>query len=215
MDNIKYQRIIYLIVCMYIIMLAIIGSHSCDSCTGKVEVEEQKPITYIVYIVEGAEAKEQVDSEVIEKIEETVKSEVSYFDVPLRTELQDHIFALCEDRGVDPALIMGMIKQESNFNIDAVGDDGNAHGLMQIWPMWHQSRMEEYRCTDLMDPFQNVTVGIDIIADWIEDGKGVEYALMGYNGGADYANRKYEAGEVSEYAQKVLAYAEEFEKERL
>lgn len=137
-----------------------------------------------------------------------VEPEIKYYDVPLSEELQEHIIKQCEDRGIDPSLVLAMIKQESNFRVEAMGDNGNAYGLMQIWPKWHSHRMEQYGCTDLRDPFQNVTVGIDIIADYIDRGYGVEWALMAYNGGGAYADKKLAAGEVSDYAQKVLEYAE-------
>jgi len=35
--------------------------------------------------------------------------------------------------GISPALIMAIIKQESTFNPNAIGDNGKAIGYMQVW----------------------------------------------------------------------------------
>lgn len=136
----------------------------------------------------------------------------SYFDVPLDHELQDHIFALCEEKCIDPAIIIAMIDKESKFDIDIIGDKGKSYGLMQIQPRWHKERMEELGVTDLLDPYQNVTVGIDILAELLESGKSLEWALMAYNGGHSYANRLEAEGRLSTYADYVLEYAKGLER---
>ena len=112
-----------------------------------------EPISYIVEIpVE--EAKEELPED-----------KVVYFDVPLSEELQDHIFALCETYGIAPAIIISMIDQESQYDASVVGDDGESTGLMQIQRKWHEERMARLGATDLLDPFQNVAVGVDYLAE--------------------------------------------------
>ena len=128
---------------------------------------------------------------------------VLYFDVPLSEELQDHIFRLCDERGIDPAVIIAMIFQESTYNSSAIGDNGNSYGLMQIQPRWNQARMDELNCHDLLDPFQNVTVGIDILGDYLTQGS-LEWSLMAYNGGPSYASNNVANGVVSGYAKNVI-----------
>lgn len=141
---------------------------------------------------------------------ETIEApEVTYFDVPLEEELQDHIFAECEKRGIDPAIIIAMIGRESRYRADIKGDHGRSYGLMQIQPKWHQKRANELGAPDLMDPFDNVTVGIDLLGDLLESSGSIEWALMAYNGGAAYANRKTSRGEVSDYAKAILNNAEQ------
>lgn len=149
-----------------------------------------------------------IEPEVIEEpvIEEVVPT-VEYFDVPLDESLQDHIFAECEKYDVEPALVVAMIQRESRFDADVIGDSGRSFGLMQIQKRWHSERMEKLGCTDLLDPYQNVTVGIDFLAELIGSGKGVEWALMAYNGGPSYANRLRGEGRVSDYASGVMACA--------
>ena len=135
----------------------------------------------------------------------------TYFDVPLEKELQDYIFDICDNYNVDPELIVSMIFYESSFRSKVIGenDSGYSYGLMQIMPRWNQDRMDRLGCQDLLDPYQNVLVGTDLIAEYIKEGRGVEWALMAYNGGPSYANRKASKGIVSVYATRVTAYAGE------
>lgn len=144
----------------------------------------------------------------IESIESENEDERVYFDVPLESDLQDLIFELCDDRGIDPAIIVAMIYKESIFNSGAVGDGGKSLGLMQIQPRWNGSRMDELGCHDLFDPYQNVTVGIDCFADYFDESGSIEWSLMAYNGGPSYASNLWNSGQISGYASAVLSYAD-------
>lgn len=144
-------------------------------------------------------------AEHVNAIEVEPEKTVEYFDVPLSEDLQDHIFELCESSGIEPTIIIAMIKTESNYDVDVIGDNGNSLGLMQIQPRWHRARMDELGCEDLLDPYQNVTVGIDLLAELIGYGQGLEWALMAYNGGHIYANGYAERGEISTYVVKVMS----------
>lgn len=148
------------------------------------------------------------DTEVVVEIE-VFEEKTEYFDIPLDENLQDHIFALCEEAGIDPEVVIAMIKAESNFEADIIGDRGNAFGLMQIWPKWHKARMDRLGCTDLLDPYQNVTVGVDILKELLGRGKGMEWALMAYNAGWKCANEYDERGAVTVYVTKVRAEVED------
>lgn len=190
---------------------------------------ESKPLERIPMPVDIFEDEENVDEQVkikeepveeietksiVEPVEKEVVEEVRYFDIPLDEGLQDHIFALCEASGVDVSVVLAMIDRESKFDINAVGDGGRALGLMQIHPRWHGARMNRLECWDLMDPYQNMTVAVDLIAELAASGNSIEWVLMAYNGGEAYADRKVAAGEVSEYAAEVLANAERYLFER-
>lgn len=170
-------------------------------------------------LVVSQESEESTSETVVETDETIVEGYVDHgcvehvrYDIPLDDELQDYIIETSEERGVDPAIIIAMIKRESQFDIDIIGDKGKAFGLMQIHPRWHSDRMEKLGVTDLLDPYQNVTVGIDIMAELLDGGKSVEWALMVYNGGYATANRHMEAGTLSGYATDVLEFAEELER---
>ena len=147
-----------------------------------------------------------------EKEVEIEKEKPRFFDVPLDEDLQTYIFGLSEDIGIDPAIVIAIIEKESNYDASAVGDHGRSLGLMQIQFRWHTARMAELGCDDLLDARQNVCVGIDILADLLEEGESIEWVLMAYNGGQVYADRLASEGRVSEYAAKVIEMANELER---
>lgn len=176
--------------------------------TESTESEKVEETPAIEEIVEEESIDISVEEEAIEKpvVEEVVVTEptVKYYDVPLSHELQDYIFKLCEERDIDPALVIAVIERESKYNSSTIGDHGNSLGLMQIQPKWHSERMARLNCTNLLNPFENVCVGIDILDGLLDSGNSIEWALMAYNGGAGYAYNKESRGEVSEYATTVL-----------
>lgn len=132
------------------------------------------------------------------------------FDVPLDYDLQVFIIQTCEELNIDAAVVMAMIFYESSYQADAVGDGGNSLGLMQIQERWHEERMERLGVTDLFDPYQNVTVGIDLLAELLDEYDGnVEMALMAYNAGRSGADKYwFSNGEYSnEYSRKVVDLA--------
>lgn len=179
--------------------------------------EPVEPVTETL-VVSQEDTSETVET-VVEPAETVIEGYVDHgcvehvlYDIPLDDKLQDYIIETSEERGVDPAIIIAMIERESQFDIDVIGDRGKAFGLMQIHPRWHSDRMERLGVTDLLDPYQNVTVGIDIMAELLDGGESVEWALMAYNGGYAHANRHIEAGTLSEYATDVLKFAEELER---
>lgn len=141
-----------------------------------------------------------------------IEEKPRFFDVPLDEDLQTYIFELSEDIGIDPAIVIAIIEKESNYDASAVGDHGRSLGLMQIQLRWHTARMAELGCDDLLDASQNVCVGIDILADLLEEGESIEWVLMAYNGGQVYADRLASEGRVSEYAVKVIEMANELER---
>lgn len=98
-------------------------------------------------------------------------------------KMQAYTFYLCQQYGVRYALIVAMIEHESGYRFDSVGDDGQAVGYMQITKKWHSGRMEELDCNDLMNPYQNVRVGIDWMAELIDRYGTIQDALTVYNYG--------------------------------
>lgn len=129
------------------------------------------------------------------------------WDVPLDEDLQLYIYELSERYNIEPELILAVIGQESNYNASTIGDNGNSYGLMQIHPTWHEERMTQYNVNDLLNPYENVLIGTDYLAECIGKG-GLEWGLMCYNGGAEYANAKTEQGIVTEYVEGVMLLAE-------
>ena len=134
------------------------------------------------------------------------------YDVPLNEDLQIYIIKQCNKHNIDPAVVIAMIWRESNYSADAVGDNGNSVGLMQIQERHHSERMTKLGCTNLYNPYDNVTVGIDILSGLITKYDGnVEMALIAYNAGPTGAHRNWFSQGIytNKYSQAVLKKSQE------
>lgn len=186
---------------MYVFFIAI----GFFTVTDIAEAIEPRSTYKFIDIYEGAPPCDPISGEdIVEEPEPPAPVRV-YYDVPLSQDLQDHIIDICESRSIEPALALALIKTESGYNPNCLGDNGNSKGLMQIQQRWHSARMEKLGCSDLMDPYQNVTVGLDLFGDLLEYSDSVEWALMAYNGGSSYANKMRDSGRLSSYAEKVIS----------
>ncbi len=93
-------------------------------------------------------------------------------------------------QGVDPNLVMAVIRQESGFQIDPGNRPGDGYGLMQVTlPTAQQVLGASVTAADLMDPVTNITAGVRYLASQLARyGGNVADALAGYNGGAARRN---------------------------
>lgn len=152
---------------------------------------------------------EEVD---VDTVTEPQQEEVKFFNVPLSEDLQMHIFRECEKYNIAPEIIIAMIEKESYYNAKDVSSHG-AKGLMQVMPKWHKERMKRLGCTDLFDPYQNVTVGIDYVAELKEKNEDLYWVLMAYNGGERYATKRIKSEKYSKYAISIVERAGELAEE--
>jgi soluble lytic murein transglycosylase-like protein len=114
-------------------------------------------------------------------------------------EYQQAIERNARERGLPPALVAGIIRQESAFDRRAQSWAG-ARGLMQIMPAtakeWAGKLGEQHTPERLFDPEYSIRMGsayFDYVLDRF-DGN-VELALAGYNGGPNRIKRLWnEAG---------------------
>lgn len=125
--------------------------------------------------------------------------------IPLDDEVKAHVVSLCAEKGIEPEIVFAMIWRESRYQADSIGDNGRAFGLMQVHPRWHYARMERLGVTDLLDPIQNVTVGIDLLDELNRKYNNLTYAIVAYN-------RGHFAGEITSYAQDVLTEADRIDR---
>ena len=150
------------------------------------------------YITEPTQ-EETIATEATEPVE--TEPAVILYDVPLEEELQLHIISEAEAHGIDPAIIIAMAFRESTYRANAIGDGGNSLGLLQIQPRWHSGRMERLGCPNLLDPYQNVTVGVDYLCELLNRYGDIGKALTAYN-------RGHYAGTITDYAWAIMAKAE-------
>ena len=197
------DRVLCVILCIIVLIVSVCILAYC----GKPSVEAVAETTTeetTEYITESTETEEATE-ETTEPTE--VIPAIPLYDVPLDAELQLHIIHTAEEKQIDPAIILAMAYKESTYNEKCIGDGGNSYGLLQVQPKWHYGRMQKLGCTDLLDPYQNVTVAVDYLCELLNRHGSMDKALTAYNRGS------YN-GAVTQYAKTVLAYAEQIKNER-
>lgn len=139
---------------------------------------------------------------------------VKLYPVPLDESTQLFIIRKCEETNIEPTIILAMIDRESDFEADVIGDGGDSFGLMQIQPKWHTERMDKLGVNDLLDPEQNVAVGIDYMEEMLAKYDGnTDMALVAYNAGPTGAYEHWFSKGVysSEYSEDVTTTAARLE----
>lgn len=122
------------------------------------------------------------------------------YPVPLDDDLQRYIAEVCSRYHVPTEMVMALMDPESGYDAGAIGDSGQSFGLMQVWATEHTGRCIELECYNLLNPYQNVLVGVDFLAELWDSYGNWEQALSFYHG---------EGGDLpSAYADDILAKAE-------
>lgn len=156
---------------------------------------------------------EDIMNDIKTATKETTTEKVIYYDIPLSRELQDYTRKICEKYGnVDETLVYALIKQESNFRVKALGDNGKSKGLMQIQEMWHKKRMKKLGVDSLMTAKGNIRVGIDILSEKIDKYDDLGKALTAYNAGDGGAYKYYFSKGIyaNDYAKKIIKNKDKF-----
>ena len=91
--------------------------------------------------------------------------------------------------GLDPYLVAALIRQESEFNPNAVSP-ANAVGLMQLLPkvgksVAKQQKLRRFSSSQLFTPGVNLQLGTRYFRSMVDQFGAFEYALAAYNAGAD------------------------------
>jgi len=95
-----------------------------------------------------------------------------------------------DENGLDPYIVAALIRQESEFNPEAVSH-ANAYGLMQLLPSTGKGEakkqgLQHYSTNSLLDPTTNIELGTHYFRQMVDHfGGQIEYALAAYNAGTD------------------------------
>ncbi len=112
--------------------------------------------------------------------------------------------------GLDPYLVASLIRQESEFNPNAISNK-NALGLMQLLPrvgkgVAKQEKLKHFSPPQLFNPPVNLQLGTRYFRSMVDQFGGFEYALAAYNAG-DYRVRDWQAGtkyrDVQEFVESI------------
>lgn len=128
---------------------------------------------------------DQIDGFVYHEISDECKQSGGYFPM----EMQMYTYIVCQNSNVDYEIVFALIEKESSCRYDAVGDDGCSVGYMQLYQKWHTERMEELNCHDLLNPYQNVMVGVSYLAELQGRFGNIEDVLAAYNYGPTGAQK--------------------------
>lgn len=135
-------------------------------------------------------------------------------------ELAGEIVDNCDKYGLDPYLVLAVIKVESNFKPDAISSMG-AVGLMQLMPSTAKYVSEKYDIRfrgrkSLFNPSTNVKLGIAYLSLLDERYESMEHALWAYNyGPARYKSHKKSMGGsfLPYYVKQVMSFKSVLESE--
>ena len=185
-NEIRRDRILATACLILLAALVLVVCTIAEAITKNIAVNRD---SIVVYQEEGRDIP--VDySEVPNVVEPEPEPEIDIYPVDLDADLQRYIIKTCKEYQINPSVVIAMCFYESSFNADAIGDNGEGMGLMGINPRWCWPEMEKLNCPDMRDPYQNVTVGIDILAQKMAKYDGnPEMALMSYNAGDAGAHR--------------------------
>jgi soluble lytic murein transglycosylase len=154
---------------------------------------------------------------------ETLKRAVpSYFAVDLNSLPRSYWEALfpkpywtdlkkfSSDNALDPYMVASLIRQESEFNPNAVSNK-NALGLMQLLPrvgkgVAKQEKLKHFSTQQLFTPAINLQLGTRYFRSMVDQFGGFEYALAAYNAGDDRVKDWQAAGkyrDIQEFVESI------------
>ena len=134
-----------------------------------------------------------------------VASEVQAVGTTGKPAYDELIKKSCLRYGVDPNLVMAVMRQESGYNPRALSYKG-ATGLMQLMP----ATARRFGVENIYDPAQNIDAGTRYLRFLLDTFNGdVDLALAGYNAGenavARYGNQIPPYRETQNYVRSISA----------
>ena len=129
-------------------------------------------------------------------------------DTWISDEYLPYIKEASEQYYICPEMIMAIVEHESSGQADA--RNGSCKGLMQINEKYHSDRMERLGVADIYDPYGNILVGCDYLAELFAEYEDMSIVLMKYNGTSGAVKKGYENR--TKYADGIIKRTMELER---
>lgn len=78
--------------------------------------------------------------------------------------MQQFTYIICQQNGIDYALALAIMEVESGYKWDAYCSEGS-QGYMQVNVKWHEDRMNKLNVDNVENPYFNVMVAVDYLAE--------------------------------------------------
>lgn len=117
-------------------------------------------------------------------------------------DINQKIINHSKDYDIPPEIVFAIIQHESTFNPNAVSPTG-AVGLMQVMPLHYKKfnfKSKESFKKYLLNPDNNIRVGLSILVEYLKLHGTLEKALKNYSGGS------------TSYAKKILKSSKSYKK---
>lgn len=78
--------------------------------------------------------------------------------------MQQFTYIICQQNGIDYALALAIMEVESGYKWDAYCSEGS-QGYMQVNVKWHEDRMDKLNVDNVENPYFNIMVAVDYLAE--------------------------------------------------
>ena len=187
-----YMGMLAAVICLCMGVIGIMDEADAKAAVEREAAKAAAPQTYTIKTVEIVEITPAVYTCLTAAPEATEEPDAftPWTSVPLAADLQEVLWAECQEHNIEYELALGLIEVESTFRTDAVSYVG-CYGLMQLNPQYFPSDLS---------PAENIQYGVEFLAEKLDQYAGdLGAALTAYNAGHDTGNR--------EYAEKVMEAA--------
>lgn len=126
------------------------------------------------------------------------EDELEFKELPISEELFTYLEMRCDQAEIPISLMLGLMEIESNFNPNAISDDGENYGLCQI------NIINQKPGLNYLDPYTNIDEALNILEDLSTRHDSYLEILLCYNMGEAGAQARIETNDIqSEYVIKV------------
>jgi len=127
-------------------------------------------------------------------------------------EIKENAEIIGAEFNICPELLEAIAYQESRYTANVT--NGTCRGLMQVNTNVHKSRFINagWDTSDWSDPYKNMYVAAEYLAELFDEYEDVALVLYLYNGDTTNAKRYKQNGYISKYVSSILKKSEELER---